>query len=420
MNGETSGAKSLKEIIHERPEQSFSFERLGQLWERYPQYREKKTFAKLSELLEEHESYREDFEELREEYEREGYERFLVQLSWADLPYRYETKERIEAAGALPPNPYVDAFLSQFAGIDTREYACFLFPESFLSQFFVILEVCKGAEEFRPVRSLLPDEERMHYLAVFDKERTEEVLLMFHLLYSSASEDLYGGYSLYDYSLPWYQLHLQEGGTVLRSPYLPDRLAKYQGNLPFYHNPAKTVYVRRNVAHMLECGYFGSELELFRNLTERIMPVFQWWYEDLALYEEKDGFRTDWRGARTKIRTRLTSEGVIKPKWKHELSLFQAVIARYPDTLYQYRPEWLGRQSLDLYVPSLRTAVEYQGIQHYLPVEFFGGEEALAQRRELDRVKRELCEANEVRLIEWPYDVAPTQENVREMLGAKE
>ena len=167
---------------------------------------------------------------------------------------------------------------------------------------------------------------------------------------------------------------------------------------------------------MLECGYFSSELELFRNLTEIIMPFFQWWYTDLALYEEKDGFRTNWKLERTKIRTRLTAEGVIKPKWKHEVTLFRMVRKEYPDTLYQYRPEWLGRQSLDLYIPSLRTAIEYQGIQHYLPVEFFGGEEALTQRKDLDLQKKQLCLDNNVRLIEWPYDIEPTVTNLQKIL----
>ncbi len=148
------------------------------------------------------------------------------------------------------------------------------------------------------------------------------------------------------------------------------------------------------------------------------MPLFHWWYEDLALYEEKDGFKTDWRLKRTKIRTRLTADGVIKPKWKHELTLFKAVRERYPDTLYQYRPDWLGRQSLDLYIPSLKTAVEYQGIQHYLPVEFFGGEEALEQRRQLDQQKKELCRQNNVRLIEWAYDIEPTAASVESQFTA--
>lgn len=389
------------------------------LWERYPKYHEKRTFSTLDEILEEHESYQKDFEGLREEYLSKDYDRFLVRLSWDDLPYRYETGKLIRAAGPFPENPYVNAFLDQFSGLDTDHHACFLFPESFVSQFFVVTEICKRAELFHPIKPLFPDEEKVHYLAVFDKRNMDDVLLMYHLLYTNSAQELFGGYSLYDYSFVWYQTHLWEEGTVLRSPYLPDRLARYQGGLPHCHNPAKTVYVRRNIEHILECGYFSSELEFFLSLTREIMPLFQWWYTDIALYEEKDGIRTDWRLARTKIRTKLTAEGIIKPKWKHELSLFHAVRKNHPDTLYQYRPDWLGRQSLDLYIPSIRTAIEYQGIQHYHPIEFFGGEEALSQRQELDRMKKQLCEENDIRLVEWPYDTPPTQESIRRVLQAR-
>ena len=404
--------------IHNKPLKSLSFDRLQMLWERYPQYHDRVTSFTLDELLSEHESYQEDFEEeLREEYCRNLYEQFLVQLSWSDLAYRYATKELIEKSPMLDPNPYVEAFLSQFSDIDTDRKACFLFPESFVSQFFVVMEVCKRAESIRTIRNFFPDEEQVHYLAVFDKSNMDDVLLMYHLLYTNASQDVFGGYELYEYPFPWYQTHLWEEGIVLRSPYLPDRLTKYQGNLPFYHNPTKTVYVRRNIDHILECGYFKSELEFFRNLTEIIMPFFQWWYTDLSLYEEQDGYQTDWRLERTRIRTELTADGTIRPNWKHELSLFQEVRRQYPDTLYQYRPGWLGRQSLDIYIPSLKTAIEYQGIQHYLPVNFFGGEEALSARQELDDIKRKLCAENNVRLIEWPYNMDPTAENVNAAVG---
>lgn len=147
---------------------------------------------------------------------------------------------------------------------------------------------------FHPVRSLFPDEDKVHYLAVFDKTDMDNVLFMYHLLYRNISQEVYGGYSLYDYPLPWYQTHLWTDGIVLRSPYLPDRLAKYQGNLPFHHNPVKTVYVRRNIEHILGCGYFDTELEFFRNLTCVIMPFFQWWYTDLAMYEGKYDLVVNW------------------------------------------------------------------------------------------------------------------------------
>ena len=395
--------------IHEKPREEFSYRRLEKLWERYPEYHEMTTFSTMEKLLPEHASWQKDYEEIREEYEAGNYERFLVKLSWPDLAYRQATRKLIESRGAFPTNSYVEAFMAQFMDLDTEHHANFLIPESFLSQFIVIAEVCKRAQVFRPVRNLFPDEETVHYLAAFDKENMDDVLLMLHL-------DVFGGYSLYEYPLIWYQTHLMENEVVLRSPFLPDRLSKYLGNIPFCHDPVKTVYVRRNVEHILECGYMSSELEFFLNLTKEIMPTFQWWYQDLSMYEEKDGLCTDWKTERTMIRTRLTAEGIIKPKWKHELSLFQAIRKQYPDTLYQYRPEWLGRQSLDIFIPSIMTAIEYQGIQHYLPIEFFGGEDALLGRQELDQKKKASSEENGVRLIEWPYSMEPTDRNIREVL----
>ena len=77
--------------VHTKPAQSFSYDRLNMLWHKYPQYHSMTTFSSLEALLKERESYQKDFDELREEYESRHYDRFFVQLSWADLPYRYAT-----------------------------------------------------------------------------------------------------------------------------------------------------------------------------------------------------------------------------------------------------------------------------------------------------------------------------------------
>ncbi len=82
--------------VHKKPEMPESFKRLDMLWERYPQYRAKKPVPDINDLMQEHESWQEDFtDELREEYQKKQYDQFLVQLSWEDLPYRHET--------AVPP-----------------------------------------------------------------------------------------------------------------------------------------------------------------------------------------------------------------------------------------------------------------------------------------------------------------------------
>jgi len=79
--------------------------------------------------------------------------------------------------------------------------------------------------------------------------------------------------------------------------------------------------------------------------------------------------------------------------------------------IHHAHPPFLGRQELDVYIPSLKLGIEYQGRQHYDPVEFFGGEEGLRYRQELDAKKRMLCKENNILLIEFKYDET-IEENV--------
>jgi len=64
------------------------------------------------------------------------------------------------------------------------------------------------------------------------------------------------------------------------------------------------------------------------------------------------------------------------------------------------RPNWLGQQHLDVWLPEINVAVEYHGLQHDQPVEFFGGAEAYKKTLERDARKRRKCEQNNVILIE--------------------
>jgi hypothetical protein len=58
---------------------------------------------------------------------------------------------------------------------------------------------------------------------------------------------------------------------------------------------------------------------------------------------------------------------------------------------------------LDVFIPLHNLAIEYQGIQHYKPISFFGGEKRLKIRQNLDSEKREVCLKNGIILIEVPY-----------------
>ena len=87
--------------------------------------------------------------------------------------------------------------------------------------------------------------------------------------------------------------------------------------------------------------------------------------------------------------------------WISETRLYYEVKAALPktDVIQHYRPDWLGRQHLDIAIPTMRAAVEFQGAQHDQPVAFFGGEEAFARSLERDKRKLNKCRRQGWRLI---------------------
>jgi hypothetical protein len=83
------------------------------------------------------------------------------------------------------------------------------------------------------------------------------------------------------------------------------------------------------------------------------------------------------------------------------------------EVVCEANPTWLYGQRLDIFVPSLKLAFEYQGEQHYFPLEHLGGEQGLKDRQEMDERKRAACEKAGVTLIEWRYSDNISVENVR-------
>ena len=58
---------------------------------------------------------------------------------------------------------------------------------------------------------------------------------------------------------------------------------------------------------------------------------------------------------------------------------------------------------MDFYLPQYNCCIEYQGIQHYEPIEQFGGISEFKHRQYLDDLKRQYCKEHNIKLIEIPY-----------------
>jgi very-short-patch-repair endonuclease len=58
----------------------------------------------------------------------------------------------------------------------------------------------------------------------------------------------------------------------------------------------------------------------------------------------------------------------------------------------------------DFYLPIKKIAIEFDGIQHYQSVGFFGGTKELKKTQIKDNIKTEYCKNNNIELIRIKYN----------------
>lgn len=125
-------------------------------------------------------------------------------------------------------------------------------------------------------------------------------------------------------------------------------------------------------------------------------------------------YRESENATRDKIGLPRIGEG-----WVSETRLFYLVKQAFPHTpvVHHGRPAWLGRQHFDIWLPQRHIAIEYHGLQHYQPIQHFGGAPALAASKQRDDRKIKLASENGVLLIVVPHheDLETAVERIRAM-----
>jgi len=107
--------------------------------------------------------------------------------------------------------------------------------------------------------------------------------------------------------------------------------------------------------------------------------------------------------------------------WVSETVLFQIVkrIFVFDDVIFHSKPAWLNGLEIDVYVPDQKIGFEYQGEQHYHPIDVWGGEDALEELRERDAQKIRLCKSQGIRLITIDYSESLTEDYIRELINSE-
>lgn len=71
-----------------------------------------------------------------------------------------------------------------------------------------------------------------------------------------------------------------------------------------------------------------------------------------------------------------------------------------------------GTLYFDFYLPDYNCCIEYDGIQHFYPIEYFGGEKALQETQKRDNIKNKYCRDNNIKIIRFSYKDIISEENI--------
>lgn len=270
----------------------------------------------------------------------------------------------------------------------------------------IVAEYVKDADRYRVLDNVFSDDATVN-LEVMYKNQPEKIRFLYYC--ASKNADMYGhgimgipmgkleiGTLNYEYEYKRLLNHKEDVDVKYYKLLVSELYKKCHEKQEINMLPSKVLNSCLSSYEMIVCMY--QYLREYCNCQNELPAVWLSAVQPIKSFFDKEAKEYD------DIYNKLAKENKLKTRWKNEYSLYQMVVKEYPDAIYQFHSEWLGKQSLDIFIPSVNVGIEYQGLQHYKAIPFFGGETALKYRENLDAKKKELCKAKGVKVVEWRYD----------------
>ena len=188
----------------------------------------------------------------------------------------------------------------------------------------------------------------------------------------------------------------------------------------------------KNIIHNSCCYYCGIEKlsaksrltkqEVDKRITAKgdnfiMLGKYQFTTEPISIQCKKCGYIWD-----VPIKSLRYCPNCEKDKmYKGEQMIFDILIENDIEFVQQKTYEKcknIRKLSFDFYLPKYNTCIEYNGQQHYMPVDYFGGKVSLQHQQHNDNIKREFCKNNNINLIEIPFTYN-TKEKIEEIIMSK-
>ena len=268
-----------------------------------------------------------------------------------------------------------------------------------------LYELLKSRVGIKEIENEFEDDNTINYKAIVMKEDYETIDLANFLLNKKSDPLTYFGNNFCIYGYPLFKvlkpiiLNCKDQVLGLVSNELKDNLECLIDNMKESQiNSSKYNYILNKLIKKYDCGGFELLIKLISKYG--FSEIFNLNYSALQIRYENMNKKM----ARAYIDNLYDCiDKSNKPIWKSEYELYCLIKYYYPDAIYQYTDYRFEGQSLDVFVPSINTAFEYQGEQHYVEnIHFL--DTPLQERKINDKHKKEICSAYNIRLIEWRYD----------------
>lgn len=108
----------------------------------------------------------------------------------------------------------------------------------------------------------------------------------------------------------------------------------------------------------------------------------------------------------------LRGAGCPQCKLKSQSRIYQFLIKNFPQLTWSWEasPKWLKPQKFDIYNEQYNIAIEYNGQQHYIPIEHFGGKIEFEETIKRDQLKQQKCKENNCNLYIIKFDEEDLQD----------
>ena len=329
--------------------------------------------------------------------------------------YNEELIEDVFSLKKDQDNPYMSSNICTFHFVATEN-----------KSYYLTKELSKFAFKVEKLPNIMLDDITENYCAYFYKDQVENILLM-----HSACGGCWGynicGINIINLMFKWCNHY---GNTLnnehnTMNMYHSDKHMQivYKINSPGLPNSYDDYYVEYHpeniITDLMKACSITTENQLFNymfdNYIKELLIERQHIYDYVNMHNSNNNINC--KQELNRIYSDLVNNNSIPAKWKSEVEMFKLIKKYFPDALMHYNDKWLERQHLDVFVPSIKVAFEYQGLQHYFPVEYFGGKKSLENMMRLDNLKKNKCSQNNVKVILWDYNEIINEKTLKRKLN---